>query len=59
MRLIRSARSLRIIFETFIITIPELANIGGLLSNYFIYLAIFLFMYAVLGMNLYPYIKRN
>lgn len=52
MRLIRSARSLRIIFETFIVTLPQMAIIGGLLT-------IILFMYAVLGLNLYPYLKRN
>lgn len=52
MRLIRSARSLRLIFETFVITLPELANIGGLLT-------IILFMYGVMGMNLYAYIKRG
>ncbi|CAD8082647.1 unnamed protein product [Paramecium primaurelia] len=50
MRLIRSARSLKAIFETFFLTVSQLANIGGLLS-------IILFMFAVLGINLFPYVK--
>lgn len=50
MRLIRSARALKAIFETFFLTIGQLANIGALLS-------IILFMYSVLGMNLFPYVK--
>ena len=39
-------------FATFFITLPALANIGGLL-------AIILFMFSVLGMNLYPFLKRG
>jgi hypothetical protein len=35
---------------TFLITLPELMNIGMLL-------AICLFMFSLLGMNLYPYVK--
>jgi hypothetical protein len=39
-------------FTTFIVSLPALANIGGLL-------AIVLFMFSVLGMNLYAYLKRT
>ena len=52
MRLIRQARSLRIIFETFIVTLPELVSIIALLT-------IVIYMYGVLGYNLYPYLKRG
>lgn len=40
------------IFNTFIATIPALANIGALLF-------LVLFLFSVLGMNLFPYVKIN
>ena len=50
LRLINKAKGLRTMFNTIIITIPALANIGGLL-------AIIIFIYAILGTNLFAYIK--
>lgn len=50
LRLIKEAKSIRIIFMTFIFTLPALVNIGGLLC-------ICLFMFSLLGMNFYPYLK--
>jgi len=50
LRLIRSAKSLRMIFNTFILTLPALANIGGLLI-------LLLYIYAVLGINLFAKVK--
>ena len=41
-RLIKRARRLKIIFETFIVTIPALTNVGGLL-------VLFLYIYSILG----------
>lgn len=40
------------IFATFILTLPALANIGGLLF-------LVLFLYSVLGMNLYSYVWQG
>lgn len=40
------------IFNTFIITIPALVNIGALLT-------LVLFLFSVLGMNLFSFIKYN
>ena len=42
LRLIRKARSLQLIFNAFVITIPSLANVGGLLF-------LLLYLYAILG----------
>lgn len=50
LRLIRKAKSLRMMFSTFFQTLPALANIGGLLS-------LVLFLYSILGMNLFSYVK--
>jgi len=50
LRLVRKAKSLNIIFETFLITIPALANIGGLLL-------LFLYLYAVIGVSLFAPVK--
>lgn len=52
LRLIKKAKSLRMMFQTFIVTLPDLAGIGGLL-------ALILFIFSVLTMNLYPYQKRS
>jgi hypothetical protein len=45
-RLVQKAKYLKVIFYTFIITIPSLANIGGLLF-------LLIFIYAVLGVSLF------
>jgi hypothetical protein len=52
LRLIKRGHSLRLIFNTFVITLHSLANIGGLLL-------LFIFMYAILGMILFGNVKRN
>lgn len=52
LRLIKRGKSLQLIFNTFVITLHSLANIGGLLL-------LFIFMYAVLGMILFGTVKRN
>ena len=49
-RLIKKFKELRTIFNTFIISIPSLANVGGLLF-------LFLYLYAILGMFLFSGIK--
>lgn len=49
LKLIKRAKSLRMMFATFILTLPALANIGGLLF-------LVLFLYSVLGMNLYSFV---
>lgn len=50
LRLINKAQSLRAIFNTIVITVPAMANIGGLL-------VLTLFVFSVLGINLFPFIK--
>ena len=49
-RLVRRARSLKIIFATFLIALPALANVGGLLM-------LLLFLYAILGVQLFAKVK--
>jgi Ion transport protein len=48
----RGGRNLYMIFNTFVITITALSNIGGLLL-------LITYMYSVLGMILLGHIKRN
>lgn len=52
LKLIKRAKSLRMMFATFILTLPALANIGGLLF-------LVLFLYSVLGMNLFNYVWQH
>ena len=52
LRLIKRGNSLRLIFNTFVITLHSLANIGGLLL-------LFIFMYSILGMIVFGQVKRN
>jgi hypothetical protein len=52
LRLLKRARSLQLIFHTFVITLHTLANMGCLLL-------LFIFMYAIMGMILLGEIKRN
>jgi len=49
-RLIRKAQRLKIIFETFLFTIPALTNVGGLLM-------LFLYLYSILGVFLFAEVK--
>jgi hypothetical protein len=49
-RLVKKAKSLRMIFNAFVITMPSLANVGGLL-------VMLLYLYAVLGVFLFAPIK--
>lgn len=49
-RLVQKAKYLKVIFTTFLVTIPSLANIGGLLF-------LLIFIYAVLGVSLFAPIK--
>ena len=50
--MIKKAKVLRMIIDTFIITIPSFINMGGLLF-------LILFIYAVLGVQLFAPIKLN
>lgn len=45
-KLFRKQKSLQIIFETFIVTLPALLNVGGLL-------VLLVYIFSVLGMNLF------
>ncbi len=49
-KLMKRNKSLRIIFDTFLLTLPALANLGGLLL-------LFLYIYAVLGEELFAKVK--
>lgn len=51
-KLFRNHKSLDAIFEAFIITLPALINVGGLLL-------LFIFIYSVLGMNFFSTLKFN
>ena len=48
----RGGKSLHKIFNTFVITLHSLVNIGGLLL-------LMIFMYSVLGMIIFGRVKRN
>ena len=50
LRLINRAASLRMIFNTFLITLPALGNIGMLLL-------LIAFIYSILGVELFAYVK--
>ena len=53
MRLIkRGGKSLNLIFNTFVITMQSLSNIGGLLL-------VFIYMYSIVGMIIFGRTKRN
>ena len=51
LKLIKSAKNLQQIFQTFILAIPEMINVGALLI-------LFLFLFAVLGMSLFAEVKQ-
>jgi hypothetical protein len=48
----RGSNSLNLIFNTFVITLHSLVNIGGLLL-------MFIYMYTILGMMIFGNMKRN
>jgi len=50
LRLVNRAKQLRIIFTTFVVTIPSLANVGGLMF-------ILMFLFAILGINFFGLVK--
>jgi len=50
--MIKRAKLLKLIVDTFIITLPSIANMGGMLL-------IILFIYAVLGVQLLAPLKLN
>lgn len=52
LRLVKRAKRLNIIFETFIVTIPALANIGGLLL-------LLLYLYSIIGIQLFAPVKHQ
>lgn len=52
LRLVNKAKSLRMIFNTFLISLPSLANIGLLLL-------LIQFIYTILGVELYSFLKRQ
>ena len=49
-RLIRRAKSLKMIFDTFIITIPSLTNVG-------VILLLLIYIYAILGVNMFATVQ--
>ena len=49
-RLIRRAKSLKMIFDTFIYTIPSLTNVG-------VILLLLIYIYAILGVNMFATVK--
>ena len=51
-RLVKRAQNLRLVFNTFIVTLPALANVGGLLL-------LLLYLYSVLGVYLFADVKKN
>jgi len=51
-RLVKRAKQLKMIFNTLLISITSLANVGGLLI-------LLIFMYAVLGVNLFGKVKEQ
>ena len=50
LKLIKTAKNLQQIFQTFILAIPEMINVGALLM-------LFLFLFAVLGVSLFSEVK--
>ncbi len=50
LRLVRRARQLRIMIDTLMISLTSMINVGGLL-------ALLIYIYAVLGLNMFAKIK--
>jgi len=51
-RLVQKAKHLKVIFTTFLITIPSLANVGGLLF-------LLIYIYSILGVFLFAKVKQQ
>ena len=51
-RLVKRAKNLRLVFNTFVFTIPALVNVGGLLL-------LLLYLYSIVGVFLFSEVKRN
>lgn len=51
-RLIKKAKNLNLMFNTFVVSLPALFNIGGLLL-------LLLYLYSILGMYLLGQVKRT
>ena len=51
-RLVKRAKNLRLVFNTFIFTLPALANVGGLLL-------LLLYLYSIIGVYLFAEVKRS
>jgi hypothetical protein len=52
LKLFRRFKSLKIIFQTFLVSLPALANVGSLLL-------LLLYIYSILGMFLFAGVKQN
>ena len=52
LKLVKAAKNLKQIFQTFINAIPELVNVGALLI-------LFLFLFSVLGVSLFAEVKNQ
>ena len=52
LRLFRQMKSLQLIFQTFLSTLPHMLNVGGILM-------LFVYIYAVIGISLFSEIKPN
>jgi hypothetical protein len=50
-RFFKATKNLKIMFNTFIVTLPAMSSIGGML-------ALLIYVYAVLGLNVFGEIKR-
>lgn len=50
LKLFKKNKSLRVIFNTFMLTLPNLVNVGGLLL-------LLMFIYAIIGINLFAMVK--
>ena len=51
-RMVRSARGVRALFNTLIMSLPAIMNVGSLLL-------LLLFMFAILGMNLFGHVRAH
>ena len=52
LRLVKSAKHLRVIFNTFLLSIPQVTNIGTLFL-------LFMYIYTILGVQLFAKVRIN
>merc|ERR1712166_821800 len=52
LRLLRGAPTLRLLFNTFVVSLPSLVNVGALF-------VLVLFIYAVMGLQLFAKVRHN